>query len=177
MARYLSGLCVAGLGLCGGGWLVVAAVAFGGGTRAPGANQVNLATGCALIGVSVAALGCWSVAWRRRMRADGVLADRFGFVSRRQARRNRRELSRNVRWTARMARRDARTARRAERALRGPRPAVQAAGENQAELLSQLQALLGPLLTGIEASSARRPLNGTRPPERAMAAFDGEETW
>ena len=30
MTRYLSGLCVAGLGLCGGGWLVVAAVAFGG---------------------------------------------------------------------------------------------------------------------------------------------------
>ena len=30
MTRYLSGLSVAGLGLCGGGWLVVAALAFGG---------------------------------------------------------------------------------------------------------------------------------------------------
>jgi hypothetical protein len=154
MIRYLSGLCVAGLGLCGGGSLVVVAVAFGGGTRAPGADQVNLATGCALIGVSVAALGCWSVAWRRRMRADGVLADRFGFVSRRRARRSRRELSRDVQWTA-----------------------VQAAAGSPAELLCQLQALLGPLLTAVEAPSARRPLNGARPPEPAMAAFDGEETW
>ena len=33
MTRYLSGLCVAGLGLCGGGWLVVAAAAFGGGSE------------------------------------------------------------------------------------------------------------------------------------------------
>lgn len=178
MVRYLSGLCVAGLGLCVGGWLVVAAAAFGAGARVPGADQVNLATGGALVGVSVAALGCWSVAWRRRMRADGVLADRFGFVSRRQARRNRRELSRNLRWTARMARRDARMAWRAERAaLRGPRPAVQAAGGNPAELLGQLRALLGPLLAGIEAPPARLPLNGARPPEPAMAAFDGEETW
>jgi hypothetical protein len=163
MIRYLSGLCVAGLGLCAGGWLVVTAIAFG---RAPvpGADQVNLATGGALAGVSVAALGCWSAAWRRRMRADGVLADRFGCVSRRQARRNRRELNRNLRWAERAA-------------LRGPRPAVQAAGENPAELLGQLRALLGPLLTAIEAPPVRRPLNGTRLPERAMAVFDGEETW
>jgi hypothetical protein len=147
MIRYLSGLCVAGLGLCGGGWLVVAVMAFGG-ARVPGADQVNLATGYALMGVSVAALGCWSVAWRRRMRADGVLADRFGFVSRRQARRNRRELSRAVR-------RDARAVRQAEHAA----------------------LLLGPLLASIEAPPVRQPLNGARLPERAMAACEGEETW
>lgn len=163
MIRYLSGLCVAGLGLCAGGWLV-AVVAFGGGARVPGADQVNLVTGGVLLGVSAAALGCWSAAWRRRMRADGVLAGRFGFVSWRQARRNRRELSRNVRWAERAA-------------LRGPRPAVQAAGENPAEVLGQLRVLLGPLLAGIDAPSARRPLNPTRLPERAMAACEGEETW
>jgi hypothetical protein len=147
MIRYLSGLCVAGLGLCGGGWLAVAAAAFGGGARTSRADQVNLATGSALVLVSVVALACWSVAWRRRMRADGVLADRFGLVSRRQARRNRRELRRAARRTERAASLEA-------------RPAIQAAGENQAELLGQLRALLG-----------------TRLPEPAMAAWDGEETW
>ena len=34
MTRYLSGLCVAVLGLCGGGWLVVAGLAFAGGLLA-----------------------------------------------------------------------------------------------------------------------------------------------
>ncbi len=55
MTRYLSGLCVAGLGLCGGGWLVVAAVAFGG-ESAGGAGRVNLATGAGLILASCVAL-------------------------------------------------------------------------------------------------------------------------
>lgn len=178
MTRYLSGLCVAGLGLCGGGWLVLAAVAFGSGAPASRAAQVNLATGSALIGVSAVALACWSAAWRRRMRADGVLSGRFRLVSRRQARRNRRELNRDMRRTTRLARRDARAVRRAERAaLRGARLAIQSAGENPAELLGQLRALLGPLLAAIEAPPARRPLSETRPPEPAMAAFDGEETW
>jgi hypothetical protein len=139
MARYLSGLCVAGLGLCGGGWLAVAAMAFGGGGRAARADQVNLATGSALMLVSVVALACWSAAWRRRMRADGVLACRFGFVSRRRARR-----------------------------------------ENQAELLGQLQALLGTRLPEPAMLGTRLPepaMLGTRLPEPAMAALEGEETW
>src|SRR3984957_12873673 len=93
MTRYLSGLCVAGLGLCGGGWLVVAAVAFGG-ESAGLAGRVNLLTGAGLIALCVLSLVCWSVAWRQRMRVDGVLADRFLAVSKRDARRNRRALGR-----------------------------------------------------------------------------------
>src|ERR1035438_4660715 len=95
MTRYLSGLCVAGLGLCGGGWLIVAAVVFGG-ESAGQAGRVNLLTGAGLVVVSCVSLGCWATAWRRRMRVDGVLTDRFRLVSRREARRNRRELSRDV---------------------------------------------------------------------------------
>jgi hypothetical protein len=114
MTRYLSGLCVAGLGLCGGGWLVVAALAFGG-ESVGRAGRVNLLTGAALIAVCCLTLACWSVAWRQRLRADGVLADRFPLVSRRDARRNRRALSRDVRRAAKLAERSARGARRAAR--------------------------------------------------------------
>ena len=114
MTRYLSGLCVAGLGLCGGGWLVVAAVAFGG-ESAGRAGRVNLVTGAVLIAVSGLSLVCWSWAWRQRMRADGVLAERFLLVSRREARRNRRALNRDVRREAKLAERSARGARRAAR--------------------------------------------------------------
>jgi len=114
MTRYLSGLCVAGLGLCGGGWLVVAALTFGGesGGRA---GRVNLLTGAVLIAVGCLSLVCWSCAWRQRLRADGVLADRFPVVSRREARRNRRALSRDVRRAGKLAERSARGARRAAR--------------------------------------------------------------
>jgi hypothetical protein len=114
MTRYLSGLCVAGLGLCGGGWLVVAALAFGG-ESAGRAGRVNLVTGAVLIAVGGLSLVCWSRAWRQRLRADGVLADRFPPVSRREARRNRRALSRDVRRAAKLAERSARGARRAAR--------------------------------------------------------------
>ncbi len=114
MTRYLSGLCVAGLGLCGGGWLVVAALAFGG-ESAGRAGRVNLLTGAALIAVCCLSLVCWSCAWRQRMRADGVMVDRFPLVSRREARRNRRALSRDVRRAAKLAERSARGARRAAR--------------------------------------------------------------
>jgi hypothetical protein len=68
---YLSGLCVAGLGLCGGGWLIMAALAFPG--EAGNAGRVNLATGAALVLVGSATAAAWAVAWRRRLRADGVL--------------------------------------------------------------------------------------------------------
>lgn len=118
MTRYLSGLCVAGLGLCGGGWLVVAVVAFGG-MNGGDAERVNLATGAGLIVVGCVTAVAWAMAWRRRMRADGVLGERFATVSRRQARRNRRELTRDVRRAARSAKASAREARR--RARRVPR--------------------------------------------------------
>jgi hypothetical protein len=118
MTRYLSGLCVAGLGMCGGGWLLVAAVAFGG-MDGGDAERVNLATGAGLIVVGCVTAVAWVMAWRRRMRADGVLGERFDTVSRRQARRNRRELTRDVRRAARSAKQAAREARR--RASRFPR--------------------------------------------------------
>jgi hypothetical protein len=118
MTRYLSGLCVAGLGLCGGGWLIVAAVAFGG-TDGGDAGGVNLATGAGLIVVGCITAVAWAKAWRHRMRADGVLGERFVTVSRRQARRNRRELTRDVRRAARSAKASAREAR--QRARRFPR--------------------------------------------------------
>jgi hypothetical protein len=114
MTRYLSGLCVAGLGLCGGGWLIVVAVAFGG-AGAGGSGEVNLATGAGLILVSSVTAAAWAVAWRRRMRRDGVLVERFLIVSRREARRNRRDLARGVRRTARLSKRSARQARRSAR--------------------------------------------------------------
>jgi len=61
MTRYLSGLCVAGLGLCGGGWLIVATEAFGG-ADAGGAGRVNLATGAVLILASCVAMIAWALA-------------------------------------------------------------------------------------------------------------------
>jgi len=114
MTRYLSGLCVAGLGLCGGGWLIVATEAFGG-AGAGGAGRVNLVTGGALILASLVALVAWALAWRRRMHMDGVLGRRFLLVSRREARRNRRELARDIRRATRLARRASRQARRGAR--------------------------------------------------------------
>jgi len=114
MTRYLSGLCVAGLGLCGGIWLVMAAVAFGGET-AGRAGRVDLLTGAGLIAACFLSLVCWSFAWRQRMRADGVLADRSAPVSKRAARRNRRALGRDVRRAGKLAGRSARDARRSAR--------------------------------------------------------------
>lgn len=76
MTRYLSGLCVAGLGLCGGCWLIVVAVAFGG-ESGGAAGQVDLMTGVFLLAVSAACLACWAAAWRRRLRADGILPQRL----------------------------------------------------------------------------------------------------
>lgn len=113
MTRYLSGLCVAGLGLCGGGWLV-AAVAFGG-ESAGLAGRVNLMTGAGLIAVCGLSLVCWSLAWRQRMRVDGVLAGRLLLVSKHKARQNRRALGRDVRRAGKLAERSARDARRAAR--------------------------------------------------------------
>jgi hypothetical protein len=206
MTRYLSGLCVAGLGLCGGGCLIVAAMASGG-EFAGLAGQVNLLTGAGLVVVSCVSLGCWATAWRRRMRSDGVLSERFLIVTRRQARRNRRELRRDVGRTTRLAKRSAREARRAARraarlagagggvlsagaglgsALGGdgpysvtvpaapaPRPAMATvpagqavqAGESAAELLSELRAMLVPLLTATEERPAAAPAPAASPSE------------
>ena len=80
--RYVSGLCVATLGLCVAGWL--APVAFGyrsagrAGTSLHRAAWADWATAAALALVSLVTLACWVVAWRRRLRADGILAPAHG---------------------------------------------------------------------------------------------------
>jgi hypothetical protein len=71
MGRYLSGLCVASLGLCAGGWLIVTTVLLRG--ESTDASLVSLSTGAGLAVVSAVGISCWSVAWRQRMRRDGVL--------------------------------------------------------------------------------------------------------
>ena len=227
MTRYLSGLGVAGLGLCGGGWLIAAVVAFGGESAGP-AERVDLLTGTGLVVVSCVSLGCWAAAWRRRMRVDGVLANRFRVVSRREARRNRRDLSRDVGRTARLAKRSARESRRAARRsarLAGsgggvlssgaglgsapgsdgaysvsvpPVPAVPAVPAvpparpvPNAELLSELRAMLVPLLiaTGERPAAGGSQVQAPPPPavpppavppaggDDLMFAADGEEAW
>jgi hypothetical protein len=188
---YLSGLSVAGLGLCGGGWLILAALAFP--DEAGDAGRVNLATGAALVLVGCATAAAWAVAWRRRLRVDGVLRVPFPPVSRREARRNRRQLARDVRRAARLSRRAARAGRRAARQERGERgqagvpPGAAAGGSgvhqpappappappeapapgyggndygggaghdgaSAADVLGELRALLGPLLTAAGAN-------------------------
>ena len=123
--RYVSGLCVATLGLCAAGWLALAPVAFGyrsagrAGTSLHRAAWADWATAAALALVSLVTLACWVVAWRRRLRADGILAR----ASRRQARRETRAQRRRE--------------RNGEGAARTPDPV---------EVLSELRALLTPLL-------------------------------
>jgi hypothetical protein len=130
VGRYLSGLCVATLGLCVAGWLALAPVAFGyrsagrPGTLLPSAGLqraawVDWATAAGLAVVSLVTLACWIAAWRRRLRADGIL----------------------VRASRRQARRESRAQRRRQRddetAVRPPDPA---------QVLSELRTLLTPLL-------------------------------
>lgn len=122
LGRYLSGLCVAVLGLCGAGWLVLTPLAFG--YRGPGLREAALtdrATGTGLAVISVLTLAAWTLAWRRKLRADGVLA-------------------RTSRW---QARRQARGLRRRE-----PAGNSDPAGStpDPAQVLSELRALLHPLL-------------------------------
>ena len=139
--RYVSGLCVATLGLCAAGWLALAPVAFGyrsagwAGTSLHRAAWADWATAAALALVSLVTLACWVVAWRRRLRADGILAR----ASRRQARRETR------------ARR--RRERDGEGAARTPDPA---------QVLSELRTLLTPLLPepAVPAESAVPPEPG-----------------
>jgi hypothetical protein len=197
MTRYLSGLCVAGRGLCGGGWLIVTAAAFGG--EDGSAGRVNLATGAGLVLASCVAAVAWAVAWRRRLRTDGVLADRFLLVSRREARRNRRELARDVRRTARRSRREARrdwdagergsemnghALNGAEVSGTGPDPYAHGSfpavgyhgvghdGASAAEVLGELRTLrglLGPLLAtaGSSLAASAPPPAATPPAARA----------
>jgi hypothetical protein len=179
--RYLSGLCVAALGLCAAGWLALAPAAFG--YRSGGADPhpaaphlaashlaalrraalADRATAAGLALVSLVTLICWVVAWRRTLRADGILA-------------------RAPRWQAETSRRQVRTSRRqARRAAREQRRHVHDGGTDArtpdpAQALSELRALLTPLLAqpaaNGPAANGRAPDSHVpqEPPEHRMYA-------
>jgi hypothetical protein len=136
--RYLAGLCTAALGMCGGGWLVLTPFAFG----YPGRGReaiAALATGGGLIVVSSLTFFCWALAWRRRLRVDGVLAPR-------QSRSAQRKMDRSVKRQA-----------RAERLVRVSRQRELEASPDPAQVLTDLRALLTPLLSAAEESVAVVP--------------------
>jgi len=174
MIRYLSGLLVCGLGLFGGGWLIVVVVLLRGTPTT--ASLASLGTGAAVALVSSVGIACWSVAWRRRMRLDGVLATRRRPVVTgtpgAAAGRSRRALRRDMRHAARTARRTSRRhvaggrdeppcpPRGGDRhpVIPGPRiPLVAETGnsasrgpgepERPGVVLTELRAMLEPLLT------------------------------
>jgi hypothetical protein len=135
---YLAGLCAAALGMCGGGWLVLTPFAFGYPGRGREATTA-LATGGGLIVVSSLTLFCWALAWRRRLRVDGVLAPR-------QSRSAQRKIERSAKRQA-----------RAERLVRTSRQREIEASPDPAQVLTDLRALLTPLLSAAEESVAVVP--------------------
>jgi hypothetical protein len=150
--RYLAGLCAAALGMCGGGWLVLTPFAFGYPDRGR-ETMTALATGGGLVVVSSVMLLCWALAWRRRLRIDGVLAPRQSRAAQR----------RTERRTERSAKRHA----RAERLVRVSRQRELETAPDPAQVLTDLRALLTPLLSVAEESVAIVP---AREPAPAAAA-------
>ena len=75
--RYVSGLCVATLGLCAAGWLALAPVAFGyrsagrAGTSLHRAAWADWATAAALALVSLVTLACWRAGWTSSLAGAG----------------------------------------------------------------------------------------------------------
>jgi hypothetical protein len=132
VSRYLSGLCVSALGLCAGGWLVLTPFAFGYRTRGRTA-VTDFATGGGLVLIASLTLICWSLAWRGRLRADGVLPPR----------------------PTRRSRRSARRQARAERLVRATRTPELVAAPDPAQVLTDLRALLTPLLAGEDSALVR----------------------
>ena len=166
--RYLSGLCVAGLGLCAAGWLVLTPYAFGYQGRGwHAATLTDLATGGGLAVICVTTLTAWTLAWRRALRADGVLS----------------------RPERRPERRPARARRRRERAG----DAHQTGAADPEQVLTALRALLAPMLDAPvqEAPAVAPVIPGPRSaPEAArvprdcqvgaallMTGCDEEEAW
>jgi hypothetical protein len=161
LARYMSGLCVAVLGLCAAGWLALTPVAFG--YRGPGLPSAGLpsaglpsaglpsaglqravladrATAGGLAVASLLTLLAWILAWRRKLRADGVLPTR---ISRGQTRREARE----QRWRELATEKD-----------------VAPSTPDPAQVLSELRALLLPLLA--------EPPEPPEPPEAPVGTFE-----
>lgn len=85
LRRYLSGLAVATFGLCVAGWLALAPTAFG--YRGNGLHRAALTDRATAAGLAVACLVtmiCSILAWRRRLRADGILRPRVPRATRRR---------------------------------------------------------------------------------------------
>jgi hypothetical protein len=152
LGRYLSGLCVAALGLCAASWLLLTPLAFGDqGTHHHEVALTDRATAGGLAVVSLFTLICWVLAWRRKLRGDGALPG----TSRRQARREARELRQRARGAE------------TEPANTGPN------SPDPAQVLSELRALLIPLLTeapdgrpAASAAPAEVHHHGAVPPPR-----------
>ncbi len=145
--QYMSGLWAATLGLCAAGWLALAPVAFGYRDGAAGPARAALhralladrGTAAALAVVSLVTLLAWIVAWRRRLRADGVLT--------------------GTSWReARALRRRARAQELAAAQEQAAADAVAAPAADEtpdpARVLSELRALLIPLLAESDAAQA-----------------------
>jgi hypothetical protein len=121
--QYVTGMCIAGLGVCTGGWLVVTAFITAGAVDATTRGNWDhaavtlLATGAGLALVAAVTFACWATAWRKVLRADGVLTGEARRRSRQQARRQARQAARAARLEAAVARRQARQARREARAM------------------------------------------------------------
>jgi hypothetical protein len=135
VAHYLTALCVSALGMCGGGWLLLTPFAFG--YPAHGREAVTaMATGAGLIAVCLLTMLCWVLAWRRRLRADGVLPSRVSRLARQRAEKK--------------AERSARRQARAERLVRESRRREVEAAPDPTQVLTDLRALLTPLLSAAE---------------------------
>lgn len=72
MTRYLVGLMTATATFVAGAWLAAAPRALGYRHRAD-ATKVDVITGIGLALLAVVLLLAWALAWRARLRADGVL--------------------------------------------------------------------------------------------------------
>ncbi|MGH3322316.1 MAG: hypothetical protein ACRDN9_19520 [Streptosporangiaceae bacterium] len=76
MSRYLAGLAVATGGVLAGGWLILSPFALGyqpAGRDLTLPAVVNIASGIGVVVVSAVTILLWGVAWRARLRDDGVL--------------------------------------------------------------------------------------------------------
>jgi hypothetical protein len=138
----MAGLCVAALGVCAGGWLVLTPFAFAGYPAHGRAAVTALATGGGLVVVCAVSVFCWAALWRRRLRADGVLPVRESRRSRRSARRQ----------------------AKAERLVRATRQRELVAAPDPAQVLTDLRALLTPLLGNADGGAVDlvpAPANGS----------------
>ena len=144
----MAGLCVAALGVCAGGWLVLTPFAFG--YPAHGRTTVTaLATGGGLVVVCAVSVFCWAALWRRKLRGDGVLPVR-------EPRRSRRSAKRQA---------------RAERLVRATRQRELVVAPDPAQVLTDLRALLTPLLANADGGVdlVPPPANGAHDTDPAPA--------